>query len=143
VASETGIRTTWAVLRAAGLAPPWSETERPGSVWLDLLADVTDERLLNLTKAYVLSDARFWPTPGQLLATRLPRIAPIRPQIEDHDDPYAAWCGLEGDVRMAVLGQAIDETERCSPSCRVTCPSCTSRTLARAEQLARLRPVAA
>lgn len=73
MASRAGVLATWKLLEQVGLPRPWAGPDVDGALatWAMLLADVTDDRLLTLTFAWVRSpDARFgrWPIPGQLLA---------------------------------------------------------------------------
>lgn len=71
--SQSGVLSCWMLLETTGLPRPWAtepEAERALSVWALVLADVTDERLIELTTAWLRSpDVRYgrWPMPGALL----------------------------------------------------------------------------
>lgn len=87
--SRIGVMTAWELLQRAGLARPWPEDlefEAALDTWTLLLADIPDERLVELTRAWLRSpEVRFgrWPLPGALLHAI--------PDVESIDDGDAAW----------------------------------------------------
>lgn len=126
MARAEGVLAAWRVLEVAGLARPWrtdDEIAEAATVWSAVLADVSDERLAELTIAWLRSpEARFgrWPLPGALLAA-LPDPA----SVDDADEAWSealallSWRGRErcpGTVaeledlrcRLAVAAQAAE-----------------------------------
>ena len=126
MASVSGVLAAWVVLEAAGLSRPHASeaaVERAASVWAAVLADVSDERLAELTIAWLRSpEARFgrWPLPGALLAA-LPDPA----SVDDADEAWSealallSWRGRERcpstvveledlRCRLAVAAQAAE-----------------------------------
>lgn len=73
MASDNGLLACWALIQAAGIGRPWpskAEADHALSAWRLVLADVSDERLLALTTAWLRSsEVKFnrWPMPGALL----------------------------------------------------------------------------
>ncbi len=102
MASFHGVLAAWMVLEHAGLQRPWlaeAAVERAAHVWAAVLGDVPDERLAELTMAWLRSpESRFgkWPMPGALLAS-LPDPA----SIDDSDEAWSealallAWRGRD------------------------------------------------
>lgn len=96
MATTAGIRRAFSALTAAGIPQPaaWQrgdDEEQAATLraavetWALVLADVEDADLLSAVIAWLRSpDARWWPSPGAVLAHRPPRAAaaPTRAAIE-------------------------------------------------------------
>lgn len=92
MASETAVATAFAALDIASLPRPRGlESARDVAVavrqWARWLRAVADRDLAVAVDAYVLSGARFWPTPGQILALA-PRSAGTLIEEAPRRGPY-------------------------------------------------------
>jgi hypothetical protein len=95
MATSSGIVKCWGLLEASGLKRPFTTdaaAEAALGAWALILGDVTDDRLLTMTVAWLRgADTRFWPMPGQLLHAL--------PAVESLDDSEQAWAQVLDVVR--------------------------------------------
>lgn len=113
MATVEGVLRCWAVIEATGIPRPWSteeQTDQGSRVWAAVLADVTDQRLAELTTAWLRSpDARYrtWPMPGALLHALLDPAT-----VDDADDAWAEAMALIrqwGSDRCPSTAAALDD----------------------------------
>lgn len=90
MATTDEVMACWQVIEAAGIPRPFPTVDaatRSAQVWAAVLADVSGQRLAELTTAWLRSpEARFrtWPMPGALL-----HALPDPATIDDADDAWA------------------------------------------------------
>lgn len=146
------LRETFRRFRAANMHPPVdlrvdAEVATLAATWSEVWQDRTDAELVAACRAYLATDSRWWPSPGQLLALVPPR--PVR-QIEARTPMQRAErrMGLvtiemyradpTGETSREVLDQAIRDTmsacgeERCIG---VDCEPCDAALADRLEEL--------
>lgn len=100
--NRKAITLVFATLEAGGVRPPASYREEDGfafavDLWSGVLGDLEPQELLTAAAAFLRTpDARFWPTPGQLL-----ELVPGRKQFDDAD-------GTWGEVLEAIRRRGRD-----------------------------------
>lgn len=137
--SGTALRETFRVLTAAGFRPPTDHSDETQlrlaiSAWSAAWEHGTDDELRGAAMAFLQTDAKWWPKPGELRALvpkrerRAVRQLPERRPI----DAFAT-----GPVGVALIDQAIGEVwGSCGGACSLTCSACADAAINRADELA-------
>lgn len=145
MASEKGIVGVWGLLQAAGIPRPWAkddEARRGLAAWELVLRDIDDDRLTELTAAWLRSpDSRYgrWPTPGALLHAI--------PSVDLLDDADEAWGEVLGVIAWRGSAEAPRDPEalenlrsRLRASYELARENGNSDRMARCERIARSIP---